>query len=126
MTADGVVSSEQEAVPVARRRRRHFDAGFKREVVQACQQPGMSLSGVALHYGLNANMVRKWVLRERPGESASMAPVKLVPVVVSPDSTKCDPVPAGIEIETARGLVRVHGRIDTSLLRVVIESMTAR
>jgi transposase len=67
MTVDGAVSREQEAVPVPRRRRRHFDAGFKREVVQACQQPGMSVSGVALHYGLNANTVRKWVLRERPG-----------------------------------------------------------
>ena len=113
-------------MPVERRRRRHFPREFKREVVRACMQPGMSLSGVALHYGLNANMVRKWVLRERPEASASMVPAKLVPVVVSPESTDRQSAPTDIEIETARGLVRIHGRIEASLLRVVIESMTAR
>ena len=125
MTADSVVLGVQEAMPVERRRRRHFPHEFKREVVQACLQPGMSLSGVALHYGLNANMVRKWVLRDRAGEAAPSVPAKLLPVVVAPEPTAREPA-AGVEIETARGLVRIQGRIDASLMRVVIESMTAR
>ena len=125
MTAEGVVSGVQEAMVVAPRQRRHFSREYKREVVQACLQPGMSLSGVALRYGLNANMVRKWVVRERPGESMPTAPAKLVPVVVAPVSA-CSESAAAIEIETARGLVRIHGRIDASLMRVVIESMTGQ
>jgi transposase-like protein len=114
----------QEAMPAARRRRRHFSYEFKREVVQACQQPGMSLSGVALRYGLNANMVRKWVVRERPGELMPPVPAKLVPVAVAPASPSGESA-AAVEIETARGLVRIHARIDANLMRVVIESMTA-
>jgi transposase len=30
--------------------------------VQACRQPGVSIAAVALANGLNANMVRKWVI----------------------------------------------------------------
>jgi transposase-like protein len=125
MTADSGVSGVQEAMQAERRRRRHFSHEFKGEVVRACQQPGMSLSGVALRYGLNANMVRKWVLRGRPDESQPAAPSNLVPVVVAPASTSGESG-AAVEIETARGLVRIYGRIDPNLMRVVIESMTAR
>ena len=40
-------------------RRRH-DAEFKARVLAACDEPGASISGVALAYGLNANLVRQW------------------------------------------------------------------
>jgi len=124
MTTDGVVSSVQEAMPVSPRRRRRFSTEFKREVVQACEQPGMSLSGVALRYGLNANMVRKWVVRERQLESIPTSTATFVPVVAA--ASAVEQSTATLEIETARGLVRIHGRVDAQLMRVVIESMTAR
>jgi transposase-like protein len=31
-------------------------------VIQACQQPGVSIAAIALANGLNANMLRKWVI----------------------------------------------------------------
>lgn len=40
-------------------RRRH-SAQFKREVLAACNEPGASIAGVALAFGLNANLVRQW------------------------------------------------------------------
>ena len=40
-------------------RRRHSDE-LKAKVVAACDEPGMSISGVALAHGLNTNLVRKW------------------------------------------------------------------
>ena len=40
-------------------RRRH-SAEFKAEVLAACDEPGASISAVALAHGLNANLVRKW------------------------------------------------------------------
>jgi transposase-like protein len=46
----------------ARRSRRRHPAEFKRRIVQACQQGGISIAAVALANGLNANMVRKWVI----------------------------------------------------------------
>ncbi len=40
-------------------RRRH-SAGFKAKVLADCDEPGASISGVALAHGLNANLVRQW------------------------------------------------------------------
>ena len=41
--------------------RRRYDPGSKRRLVEACLQPGVSLAGVALRHGVNANLLRKWV-----------------------------------------------------------------
>jgi len=42
------------------RRRRHSKE-FKAEVIRAAMQPNVSMAAVALHYRLNANMLRSWV-----------------------------------------------------------------
>jgi len=41
-------------------RRRRFDPQAKRELVQACLQPGVSVAGTALEHGVHANLLRKW------------------------------------------------------------------
>lgn len=41
--------------------KRSFDPDGKRRLVEACLQPGASLSGLALKAGVNANQLRKWV-----------------------------------------------------------------
>lgn len=44
--------------------KRHFySANLKSEVVQQCTQGGASVAGVALHHGINVNVVHRW-LRE--------------------------------------------------------------
>jgi len=40
-------------------RRRHSEQ-FKSKVLAACAEPGVSMSAVALSFGLNANLVRQW------------------------------------------------------------------
>lgn len=48
------------------RRRRH-SREFKEKVVRAAMQPNVSIAAVALHYRLNANLVRRWVVaRQKP------------------------------------------------------------
>ncbi len=49
-------------------RRRH-GAEFKAKVLAACDEPGASISGVALAHSLNANLVRQW----RAGRGAKIA-----------------------------------------------------
>ena len=49
-------------------RRRH-GAEFKAKVLAACDEPGASISGVALAHGLNANLVRQW----RAGRGTKLA-----------------------------------------------------
>lgn len=47
-------------------RRRHSPE-FKAHVVAECSKPGMSTAAVALHNGLNANMLRRWVTLSEAG-----------------------------------------------------------
>ena len=57
---------------IGRRRRRTHSAEFKAKVVAACRRPGVSMAAVALTNGLNANLVRRWVVTEeraQPGKS---------------------------------------------------------
>ena len=59
-------------------RRRH-GAEFKARVLADCDEPGASISGVALAHGLNANLVRQW----RAGRG-----VKLAGITVTAPATR--------------------------------------
>jgi len=50
-----------EVVGVLRNGRRRYDPASKQRLVEACLQPGVSLAGVAMQHGVNANLLRKWV-----------------------------------------------------------------
>jgi|HubBroStandDraft_5_1064220.scaffolds.fasta_scaffold12111_5 transposase len=50
-----------EVVGVLRNGRRRYDPTSKQRLVEACLQPGVSLAGLALEHGVNANLLRKWV-----------------------------------------------------------------
>lgn len=53
---------------IVRRRRRTHSAEFKAKVVSACRQPGVSIAAVALANGLNANLLRRWVVTEEQAQ----------------------------------------------------------
>ena len=57
-------------------RRRH-SAELKGKVLAACNEPGASISGVALAHGLNANLVRTW--RTGRGLKRAGVPVESTP-----------------------------------------------
>lgn len=42
--------------------RKRYDEDSKRALARACLQPGVSLAGMALKHGVNANLLRKWVV----------------------------------------------------------------
>jgi len=41
--------------------RSRYDAQAKLQLVQACLKPGVSVARMALRYGINANLLRKWI-----------------------------------------------------------------
>lgn len=95
--------------PKHRGRRRHAEE-FKRQVIAACLQPGISIAAVALANGLNANLLRRWVKEQRDAQpagkdggrcdqSAEVRPPTLVPVTVS--SPEIEPM-GEIKIEIHR------------------------
>ena len=45
--------------------KRTFEPDGKRRLIEACLQPGVSISGMALKAGINANQLRKWILQSR-------------------------------------------------------------
>lgn len=51
-------------VVIPRRTRRTHSEAFKQSVISACREPAVSVAGVALANGLNANQVHRW-MRER-------------------------------------------------------------
>jgi transposase len=62
-----------EVVGVLRNGRRRYDPASKRRLVEACLQPGVSLAGVALQHGVNANLLRKWVAGQQPQQRNGVA-----------------------------------------------------
>lgn len=100
--------------PSRRRRRKHSEE-FKSSVIRACQQPGVSMASVALANGLNATMLRKWVVQAEQGagaprsSSTAMARTDAKPAFVEVAlPAAVAPAAAGdIRIEVQRGALRV-------------------
>ena len=69
---------------VGRDGRRRYDPESKARLGAACLQPGVSMSGLALAHGVNANLLRKWVKDAREtGFSAVSARSAFIPVVAA-------------------------------------------
>jgi transposase-like protein len=51
--------------------RRRYDADAKQALARACLKPGVSLAGMALRHGVNANLLRKWVDSYRRANDAA-------------------------------------------------------
>ena len=52
-------------VRVNRTGRRTYTQEYKRDVVRQCRGPGVSVAAIALAHGINANLVRRWIVREQ-------------------------------------------------------------
>ncbi|HWK55031.1 MAG TPA: transposase [Hyphomicrobiales bacterium] len=51
--------SKTELSPLPQRR--SYPKAPKAQIVAQCSQPGISIAGVALSHGVNANLVHKWI-----------------------------------------------------------------
>ena len=86
-------------------RRRHSDE-LKAKVLAACDEPGASISGVAITHGLNTNLVRKW----RSGRGFKLAGTAITPA--APSKAPAPPVgavPEFVAIEMPAGVAKTGG-----------------
>lgn len=60
-----------EVVQPTRRRRHSME--FKEKVIRAAMRPNVSIAAVALHYQLNANLLRRWVVAQEEQDVAREA-----------------------------------------------------
>ena len=96
-----------------------YDPAAKRELIEAALRPGVSVAGLALRHGINANLLRTWMRQHqlREMETTSMAPPSaFIPVVPARPTAK---VAQGLIVRLPNG-VRVEleavGREEVSLI----------
>ena len=123
-----------DGVRVNRTGRRTFSAEYKRRLVGQCAE-GVSVAGIALANGINANLLRRWIVHHRRGEAAR-TPLRLLPVSVeatppaerratarSARSSGCR-TSGAIEIEVYGARIRLRGAIDAASLAIVLEALS--
>jgi hypothetical protein len=103
-----------------------YDREAKRELVRRCLQPGVSLAATALAHGLNANLLRRWVVqqtgRARRSQQANLVPVTSAPLP-RPEHATGD---WELELLFAGSTIRLRGRIEAETLRTVLDCVAAR
>ena len=117
---------------VVRRTRRLWSDDEKRSICLQTTAPDVSVAQVARRYGLNANLIFKWVRDPRfaPGaaQCAAQAPCFLpVEIVrhVAPDAERLPVTDGQIEVELAGGhRLRVSGFYDPEALARLIRGLS--
>jgi transposase len=94
-------------------------------------RPGVSVAGLALAHGINANLLRRWMTQfgpESKADNATSAGAPLLPVNRStpatlrvPPSTDCC-----IEFSFMGATIRVRGLVDARALGVVLDCLAQR
>lgn len=97
--------TNEEVGSAGRRRRRHSDE-FKAQVLAACRQPGVSMAAVAMSHGINANLLRRWVVSRASASDVSKAFIPLA-LPVSTTETETEAAAREIRIELQRGSTTV-------------------
>lgn len=118
-------------VRVNRTGRRTYSCEYKLEVVKECGGPDVSVAGVALAHGINANLVRRWIVQHRSGRLfpvPAMLPVTMsVPnVLPAPAEAKQATMAGVIEIELESARILVRGAVDGAALRTVLDVLAKR
>jgi len=113
--SDGIEELAQRLVIGHKRDGRSiYDAQAKRELVQACRQPGVSLAKVARKCGINANVLSNWVrLHERAktaapaatGEVVEMPAAAFAPVQLEPTAAEQPASTVNVQVRLPNGVV---------------------
>ena len=111
---------------------RHHPLARKRAIVEETLQPGASVAQIARKHGVNANQVFLWRKTYREGLLPEAKPT-LLPVTLTPSMladqlpAPCSPADMGcLTIEFGHIRVRIEGRPDTEVLRVVLAALQQR
>jgi transposase len=114
--------------------RRTYSLAAKRALVQLCDRPGVSVAGMALAHGINANLLRRWMVQysTTPMVSGDKAPetngAALLPVKTTRPAAARPSVNAEgfIEISFMGATIRVRGAVDARVLGVVLDCLAQR
>ena len=113
--------------PPKTRRRQKYSKEFKSEVIAQARQPHVSIASVALSYGLNANLLRRWMydadpsyLKRGNGLTGTSGPVPItntpgfLPVSLPHSSSKADGQSIEIEVHKGSSTIKVKWPMQAS------------
>jgi transposase len=81
------------------KRRRRYSAEFKQRVLAECAEPGVSVAGVALSHGINANLVQTW--RREAREASAPRSLSPPPPASPPSEAAFIPI-SGLKMRSPR------------------------
>jgi|HubBroStandDraft_6_1064221.scaffolds.fasta_scaffold1121697_1 transposase len=115
--------------------RRSYSKAGKRALARRCTEPGVSVARMALLHGVNANLLRRWVVQygKPRARLTGDAQVETAPVTLLPVTTQMPDVPraltfseSSIEITLSAATIRVRGSVDANVLDIVLECVRRR
>jgi transposase len=87
-----------------------YDPQVKAEVVRACMKPGVSVAGMALQCGINANLLRRWISQSM-GADRKQSQVD-IPTVARAGADTFVPLRLAVQAVASVALkVRLHARL---------------
>ena len=109
--------------------RRTHTPEFKRRAVEASNQPGASIAGVAMACGINANQLHKW--RQQFQDSGLiLAESQILPVTLIHDTEPLgtrQTTPEGcIDIQLPKARLLVRGQVDLDVLQTVLVALRSK
>lgn len=122
-----------QSTPTTKRERRSVE--LKRQIVEETLVVGASVARVARAHGVNANQVFGWRRLYNAGKLGKpvVNPARLLPVSVAEQPEAVLPLkaesagqcPAGgtIHLEMRKVRVRIEGKVDAELLRLVLRAL---
>ncbi len=117
---------------VRRDGRRQYRPEAKQAIVAQCTKPGVSIAAVALANGLNANVVRRWLVeRRRDKDSAVKTATDLLPVVIRKIPKRAETVKAmaveaaAVEIDVNGARIRLNSRATAEQICAVVSALRA-
>jgi len=102
----------------------------KRRIVEETLETGASVARVARRHAVNANQVFYWRQKYREGRLGKVSSSNLLPVTISEIPTNKSGQVGGVvsrcssgtmEIQVAKGQLRVTGNVEAEALRTVLE-----
>ena len=108
---------------MGRRRRRRHTAEFKASVIEECRRPGVSIAAVALAHGLNANMLRKWVIES---EHKVVPPAPSVPASEPPAMPPPTFIPLALPVPAVDGEIHIELQRAGTTIKVAWPAGAAR
>ena len=118
-------SLPQGVIGYMRDGRKRYAPEFRRSVARECRESGQSVAGIALRYGINANLVRRWMTQYASSQTA-LLPVSLSTLPTAGSKIDTAKLTGTLEIILPGGSVRVNGPVDRVTLATVIDVLSQR